>query len=206
MYKVRLVIYLFLAFLFAACVFPSKNRGKAFQMVFQQTKTFVFPVNVTGDNNLALVINIPNNFHSLKKTYHVGEIIEYIPYTEKMSNWGELITIKSEIGKLSTAELRALNYSNQILTHYDNASVWDKKIINQGLYQEASFLVSYTTKKHRKVFGAVYYVSGPYDLAYVQYEVVVKGTMTDEQALQKIKDFIENPQFMSVQQSNLVLK
>lgn len=202
MSKVKSLIYLCLAFLFAGCASPSSNTEQA----FQQAKTFVFPVNVTGNNKLALIVHIPDNFHPLKNSYHAGEIIEFIPHTERMSNWRELITIKSEIGKRFSAKQRAQNFSDQILTYYDNAGIWDKTVIDKGLYQEASFLVSYTTKKHRKAFGAIYYVSGPYDLAYVQYEVTIQGTMTDEQALKKVKSFIRNPQFMSVQQSNLALK
>ena len=60
-----------------------------------------------------------------------------------------------------------------------------------GTYNEASMLISYTSIENgRSELLFVKYYSGPYDASGLQYSIALNDVMTQDKAIEKIREFL----------------
>ena len=153
--------------------------------------SFVFPVDWSVEPRVNLSVDIPPDFKAVQpaSSWNQAELIEFIPQQDDVSNWSEIITIQKLINRrISADQLSALLIEN--LSKTVKLTVLLNERANQG-YEEDRFIVQYDYNGRDEVLGAKY-VSGPYDSVGVQYTIRLHEGISQKQAVDKIKSFLDN--------------
>ncbi len=167
----------------------------------QEQLAFLFPVNIYDAKDKLQVV-IPKNFKSVKQ--EPGSLIlEFIPDTDKDPNkWSEILTLSPIIGESVQAPDFIEMMINGMSTASKEVKVLEKNGKKYDKYQEASAVVQYKTPARDEIV-IFYSVSGPYDIATVQYALPLTSTKKEDvdAATARVKDFIAKNTKMKETQS-----
>lgn len=155
-----------------------------------QNLVFLFPVNVY-DAKIKLEVDIPKNLKSVKQEAG-SQILEFIPSTDTDSNkWSEILTLSPIIGESMQASDFIEIMINGMSAASKDAKVLEKSGKKYDKYQDATAIIQYKTPARQEI--AIFYsVSGPYDIASVQYAQPLSSTKKEDvdAAVGRLKDFI----------------
>lgn len=177
----KILPFLFLLNIFSSSIYASEDLTK-------YQPAFLLPIDWSKKDHLNLSITIPENFKPVQplSSWKDLDVIEFIPKNEVVEQWSEIITIQKIINKgISASSLASIildGFSKTNPTH-----VISKESVNKG-YEESSFFIDYTYDNKLEVLGAKY-LSGPFDIAGVQYAIRLKNKESQDAAIEKIKDF-----------------
>lgn len=155
---------------------------------------FILPIDWTTPYKYDLVVSIPEGFRSLQSIEDMlkesTSLIEFIPKDEEDDSWTQIITVNRFIGKKITAEYFSNFLKNSMLAKVSNGKVWLDTATDHAAYHQTTLGLTYDFLGKHEVMGAQYY-SGPYDCAGVQYTIRPGSTLSDKQAIEKIKDYFK---------------
>ncbi len=181
-------------------VMQKDAAGESFFDIENYKFTSLLPVN-HATAKVTMSINIPQNFksiYSFEQSTKTG-FQEYIPKSDVVSNWSEMITTKSYILAKTGFSVSAVKVADQIR----------QGILQQGgpnveeLLHATKEHKGYTTSKFMYAYNDPFlnggravmyaeYASGTYDCAGVQYAIALSDTMTKKDAVKKINAFAKN--------------
>lgn len=173
-----------------------KNNGKDTSNFLFEHKdlqfTFLFPV--IGDE-IKLKVTIPKNFKPLEGNPE-AELLEFIPNTDKDPyQWSEIISLTKILGTGITAKEYISKMEELFKENVDaRAKVLEREQHSYDGYQDASSIIQYHTEKRDEIV-ILYSVSGPLDIANVQYALPLPSSPSSEmvrKTVQKLHDFIKN--------------
>lgn len=151
--------------------------------------TFLFPV---IEDKVQLKVTVPKNFKGLEGDPN-AELLEFIPKTDQDPyKWSEILTLNKILGTGITAP----EYIKKLDELFLKSDGRDAKVIETdkhsfGDYQDASSIIKYQSNGRDEVV-MFYSVSGPMDIANVQYALPLSSPDALEETVQKIKDFIKS--------------
>jgi hypothetical protein len=153
---------------------------------------FSLPINAAVNNGQRshLIVLIPDNFKLITDKKNMpANMLEFIPKTENdYYRWGEIITISTYLDKRINA-VQAVSNLKQFFLKDPTTQIIEEHSDYHETYQEASFIMTYI-EKNRKEVAFVEYFSGPYDCAGAQYSIALDDSMELEEAITKIKKFV----------------
>ncbi len=163
--------------------------------------TFLYPV---VDDEIKLKVTIPKNFKPLEGNPE-AELLEFIPNTDKDPyQWSEIISLTKILGTGITAKEYISKMEQLFKKNVDaHAKVLERDKHSYEGYQDASSIIQYRADKRDEIV-ILYSVSGPLDIANVQYALPLAASASSsslassasseqiQQTVQKLKDFIKN--------------
>lgn len=150
--------------------------------------TFLFPVD---DEKITLKIIIPKSFQALESDPN-SELLEFIPKTDTDPyKWTEIITLNKILGKSVTAPEYIESLNAEFIKSTKNAKIIEQDKHSYDGYQDASSIIQYNYNDRDEVV-IFYSVSGPYDIANVQYALPLPSQDKLNETVQKLKDFTKN--------------
>ena len=156
--------------------------------------TLLLPVNVLGraKSRVNLRVAVPENFQFGDSQEGAQmQMLEFIPKTDKdINSWSEIITTFVKVGHRAKASKEVEFVKDRIKQGGLKPKLLESDNKNCGNYSESSFLMSYGNGGRREVIFAKY-CSGPFDCSGFQYTIALNKGMTEEQAKQKIKEFVQ---------------
>lgn len=150
--------------------------------------TFLYPI---IEGKYQLMVRVPKNFKPLEGDPN-AELLEFIPKTDQDPyKWTEILTLNKILGKGITAPDYIERLDNLYLKHDEkNTKIIETDKHNFGDYQDASSIIKYQGNGRDEVV-MLYSVSGPYDIANVQYALPLTSPDELKATIQKLKDFIK---------------
>jgi len=152
---------------------------------------FVFLLPVI-DEQVKLKITIPKSFKALEGDPN-APLLEFIPKTDQDPyKWSEIITLNKILGSGVTAP----DYMQKMEALYLKSTDPNAKIVesNKHIYenfQDASSIIQYRSNGRDEVV-MLYSVSGPMDIANVQYALPLSSPQALNDTVQKLKDFMKS--------------
>ena len=154
----------------------------------------LLPINCIVKPKINLAVEIPSDFQSYLPLDQMvkSSMNEFFPKKDKsINNWSEIITTKVYVGQRLTAKQVVDFIKNGILNDATASKVIKTQDNTLKNYATSEFSMVYTYQGKREVIFAKYY-SGQYDCAGFQYTIRLTSNMSEDQALRKINDFVEN--------------
>jgi hypothetical protein len=150
--------------------------------------TFLLPI---VEDQIQLKITIPKTFKALESNPN-ARLLEFIPKTDQDPyKWSEIISITKILGKGVTSS-DYIETLDQLFMEsgIENAKIIEKNKQSFDHYQSASSIVQYRSKERDEVV-IFYSVSGPLDIANVQYALPLSSPDKLNKTVQKLKEFIK---------------
>lgn len=152
--------------------------------------TILFPINVASAK-INLNVTVPSNFKPIKQETN-SKLLEFMPKTDQDPfKWTEIITLNPIIGKRVSAADYIASMQKAMMEAATNPKIIESDKHDYGQYQDAYFIMQYKNKD-RDELALFYSASGPYDLANVQYAVLLNNAQDLKSALKKLKSFMQN--------------
>lgn len=151
--------------------------------------SFVLPINVASEEHFHLAVTIPKDYKSVQdpSTWDKAPSIEFIPRSEEIQNYSEIVTVMTHRGQRISAS-RFTEALKQAISSQANFSVLLDEKKNKKDYQETALILKYHYQGRDEVLG-MRYLSGPYDCAGVQYTIRLSQNMDEKLAAEKINHF-----------------
>lgn len=154
----------------------------------------LLPINATARPRIHLKVQMPSDFRSYLPLEQMikSSMNEFFPKRDgNINNWSELITTNAYVAQGLTAKQVADHIKKNISNGAATSKVIRIKDHSFKDYTATEFIMAYTYQGKQEVVCAKYY-SGPYDCAGFQYAIRLANNMSEEQALRKIHEFVEN--------------
>jgi hypothetical protein len=159
--------------------------------------TFLFPV---IEEQVKLKVTIPKHFKALEGDPN-AVLLEFIPNTDKDPyKWTEIITLNKILGTGISANEYITRLNDSFLKTTKTAKILETDKHDYQGYQDASSIVQYQSNGRDEVV-IFYSVSGPLDLANLQYALPLSSAEQLNETVQKLKDFIKTNVEIVKQQS-----
>lgn len=151
--------------------------------------TFLFPI---IEDKIQLKVTVPKNFKALEGDPN-AELLEFIPKTdEDPDKWSEILTLNKILGIGVTAPYYIENLGKLYLKpDAINTKIIETNKHNFDKYQDASSIIKYQGNGRDEVV-ILYSVSGPLDIANVQYALPLPSPEALDETIRKLKEFIKN--------------
>jgi hypothetical protein len=161
-------------------------------MMDPRNGAIVLPVNVSNTHQ-HFTIRIPPTFKQISRvTDQAHTMSEFIPTTDNSPfPWSEIITVNSFPNSLVPKGINAHKWCRQLLQGIKGNTGTLINYANreyQG-YQMAKFIVAYEGINNRPEIVVGKYFSGPSDMSGFQYAIALTNGMTQEQALERMRQF-----------------
>ena len=137
-----------------------------------------------------MFLSIPKDYKSVQdpSTWSKSTLIEFIPASEKIQNYSEIISVMNYKGQRIAAG-QFTEHLKKAISSQANFSVLLNEKKDKKDYQEALLIMKYRCQGRDEVLG-MRYLSGPYDCSGVQYTIRLNQAMNEQQAVEKITNFL----------------
>lgn len=183
------ILFLGCVLLFSQMAFSVENTSINLQEYKDANLSFLFPVNVM-DAKINLSVEIPKDYKALQQDPK-STIMEFIPKSDKDPyKWSEIITLSPVIGKKVSASQYIEDLVKRMQQATNTAKVVESKNNQYEKYQDGYSIVQYQNNGRNEVV-IIYGVSGPFDLATVQYALPFTKPEDLGSTVEKLKAFIK---------------
>jgi len=178
---------------FVWCFIGHANETVTLQNVAQGALSMLLPINAAlpAGKRANLLVEVPQGFKCLQSNL-MSPVLEFIPKDENdLFKWSETISTQIFLGRRSQSKVIIDLIKNKFFQKTKNVQVLEISSEDHGTYNEASMLISYTSIENgRSELLFVKYYSGPYDASGLQYSIALNDVMTQDKAIEKIREFL----------------
>ena len=148
--------------------------------------TLSLPVNAAVSPKIHFIVKTPSNFKFL---FQSGNMWEFIPKSQDVNSWTEMITVDAGVGSRITAQ-QLLEFNKQKFKEGANFKLLKERISKSKSYSTVEFVVAYDYKGRREIALGKYLV-GPYDCSGFRYTMALTSGISEEDAIKKIDSYVQ---------------